>query len=257
MLRHQNSICARLNFVFSTSPLSYYNEHMRKQDGFIGAINTKVLLACGAIGGPLFIIVFLIEGATRINYNPLRHPVSSLAIGDFGWMQAANFIITGLLMLTLAIGLRRALLPSGGAVWGPLFVGFVAVGLIGAGLFTTDPLNGYPPGTPLLPTERTVQGRLHDLFSILVLLGLPIACFVLSRKFARMGERGWAIYSALSGLAMFVTFVLAGMGFRQMQGFADFAGVLQRLSITIGWTWITLLAVHLLKAPVSDPIKSG
>jgi hypothetical membrane protein len=167
-------------------------------------------------------------------------------------MQAANFVITGLLLLAFAIGLRRALRPFGGAVWGPLLIGSAGIGLIGAGIFTADPLNGYPPGTPLVPTVRTVHGSLHDLFGIPVFLGLPIACFVFSRRFARLSERGWAAYSALSGLMMLVTFVLAAMGLNQMPGFADFAGLFQRLSIACGWIWITLLAVHMLRAPSQD-----
>ena len=43
---------------------------------------TKTLLACGVIGGPLFVVVFLVEGATRVGYDPQRDPVSSLALGD-------------------------------------------------------------------------------------------------------------------------------------------------------------------------------
>jgi hypothetical protein len=216
-------------------------------------LTLRLLLACGVIGPLLFIIVFLIAGATRAGYSPLRHPVSSLSIGEFGWMQAANFIMTGSLLVAFATGLRLVLRSSTGSFWGPLLVGLVGIGLVGAGLFTTDPINGYPAGTSLMPTLRSQHGRLHDLFGIPVFLGLPLACFVLSRWFARLGKRGWAIYSALAGSGMFVTFVLAGMGFRQTPGFVDFAGVFQRLSITIGWTWIALLAVHLLRTlPVSE-----
>ena len=71
-------------------------------------MNTKTPLACGVIGGPLFVAPFLVEGVTRADYDPLRHPVSSLAIGDSGWPQTANFVITGLLVLAFAVGLRRA-----------------------------------------------------------------------------------------------------------------------------------------------------
>jgi Protein of unknown function (DUF998) len=112
------------------------------------SVKTKTLLACGAIAGPLFVLVFLVEGATRAHYDPLRHPVSSLAFGDVGWTQRANFLITGLLMLAFAIGLRRALRPLAGPTWGPLLVGAYAIGLLGAGIFVADPMNGYPPGTP-------------------------------------------------------------------------------------------------------------
>jgi len=212
----------------------------------------RLLLSCGVIGPAFFIIVFLIEGATRSGYNPLRQPVSSLSIGAFGWMQAANFVITGSLLLAFAIGLRIVLRTSPGRVWGPLLIGLAAIGLIGAGFFTTDPLNGYPPGSPLVPLVRSQHGRLHDLFGVPVFLGLPIACFVFSSLFFKLGLPGWAAYSILSGLLMFITFVLAGMGFSQTPGFADFAGVFQRLSIGIGWIWIMLLAVHLFRTPIRN-----
>lgn len=40
----------------------------------------RLLLWCGAVAGPLFIAMFLLEGASAAHYNPLRHPVSSLAL---------------------------------------------------------------------------------------------------------------------------------------------------------------------------------
>ena len=105
---------------------------------------TKALLACGAIGGPAFVIVSSIQGATRVNYRSLRQPVSSLSMGEFGWIQIANFITDGVPAARFATGLRRALPPSGGSTWGPVLVGSVALGLIGAGVFIADPLYGHP-----------------------------------------------------------------------------------------------------------------
>jgi hypothetical protein len=207
------------------------------------------LLLCGVIGPLFFISVFLIAGATRPDYSPLRHPISSLAYGGWGWMQSINFVISGLLLFAFAIGLRRMLRPLRGSVWGPLLIGLAGIGFIGAGFFVADPLNGYPPGTPLIPTERTVHGLLHDLFGIPVFLGLPIAGFVFRRQFARMRERRWATYSALNGLAMLTAFMLTSMGFNQVPGFADFAGLFQRLTITLGLSWIMLLAIHFLMSP--------
>ena len=211
------------------------------------SVATKALLMCGAIGCPLFVIVFLVEGATRADYNALRYPISSLSIGTFGWTQAANFIVTGLLILAFAIGLRRALQSGIGAVWGPLLIGMAGIGLIGAGAFTSDPVFGYPPGAPLVLAQFSTHGHLHDLFSVLVFLGLPIACFVFSRRFATQRNNRWSIYSALTGMGILAAFVLAAIGFNQTPGFVEIAGVYQRLSIIIGWTWITLLALHLLR----------
>jgi hypothetical protein len=220
-------------------------------------VATRLLLSCGALGPLLFIVMFLIEGATRMNYSPLRQPISSLSIGDLGWTQRTNFIITGLLLLAFALGLRRALQLSRGTVWGPVLIGCVGIGLIGAGIFIADPFNGYPPGTPLVPTARSIHGVLHDFFGIPVFVGLPSACFVFGRHFARLGERGWAVYSVLTGFAILVAFVLTSLGLNQIPGLADFAGGFQRLFLIIGFTWITLLAVHTLRAPVRDFKKRG
>ncbi len=208
---------------------------------------TKALLLCGAIACPLFVFVFLIEGATRSGYNPLCHPISSLSIGSLGWIQVANFIITGLLLLAFTIGLRRKLRPTISGVKGTWLIGLVAIGLIGAGVFTTDPVYGYPEDKPLVLAQYTIHGHLHDLFSIVVFVCLPSACFVFSRRFIARGEQGWAHYSVISGIAMIVAFIVTSIGFKQVSGFVDFAGVFQRLTITIGWIWITLLALHFLQ----------
>jgi hypothetical protein len=40
---------------------------------------TRRLLRCGLTAGPVFVAVFLAEGAVRDGYRPLRHPDSSIA----------------------------------------------------------------------------------------------------------------------------------------------------------------------------------
>jgi hypothetical protein len=116
-------------------------------------LNTRTFLTCGAIAGPLFTVAWIVGGATRANYDPLRHPISSLSIGELGWTQTANFLVTELLTLAFAFGLRRTLQPQGGSTWRPRLIGTVATGLLGAGFFVTDPLNGYPPGTSNLSLQ--------------------------------------------------------------------------------------------------------
>ncbi len=216
-------------------------------------VTTKLLLVCGASAGPFFTVAWIVEGATRANYNPLRHPISSLSIGEQGWTQAASFIITGLLTLAFAFGLRHVLQSGSGSTWGPRLIGIIAIGLLGAGIFVTDPLNGYPPGTPNLPMQYSVPGRLHRFFSAFVFLGLPIACFVFARHFTRWGERRWSIYSVVTGIAFVVMFIVTSMGFAQVAGLAEYAGLFQRITLTIGWAWLTLLAAYILKAPPEQP----
>jgi hypothetical protein len=153
-------------------------------------------------------------------------------------------MVTGSLLIAFAIGLGRTLRPS---FWRSLLIGLIGISLIGAGLFVTDPVNGYPPGTPMLMAEYSEAGRIHDLFGVLTFLGLPITCLLFGFGFLRIRNYRWAVYSVLSGIAMFVFFVMAGMGFSQTPGYANLAGAFQRLSILSGLGWIALLAIHFLK----------
>ncbi len=215
---------------------------------------TSLLLACGAIGPLLFILVFLIEGATRPGYSAWHNFVSSLSLGAQGWEQTANFLICGVLTLGFAIGLRRVLYPGVGSTWGPILLGIFGLCLIGAGLFPTDPVLGYPPGAPSAPT---LHGALHILVSTVAFVALPAACFVLARRFA--GDpawRGWAAYSITTGILV-VVFLVAQDLVVSLNPNAP-AGLLQRLSIIIGWSWVAFLAFRLMgRAWPSAPAPRG
>src|SRR2546430_6705392 len=63
------------------------------------SVVTRFLIAGGAIGPLLFIIVLLIEGATRPGYSAWHNYGSSLSLSALGWMQIANFLVCGLLTL--------------------------------------------------------------------------------------------------------------------------------------------------------------
>src|SRR5262245_17541406 len=126
--------------------------------------------------------------------------------------------LNGLLQHLVRHGVRLGVRVRGGSGWGPLLIGAIAIGLLGAGLFVTDPLNGYPPGTPDLPVERSPAGVLHDLCSTPVFLGFPAACIVLGRRFLAWGESGWAWYSIATGIAFFGAFVLTSIDFGRLAG---------------------------------------
>src|SRR5688500_18659951 len=112
---------------------------------------TRALLASGVVAGVGFPGVLLAAGALREGYRALHQPGSLLSLGPGGWVQIANFVVCGLLMVGCAAGLRRALRSGRGATWGPLLVAIYGVGVVGAGLFSADPSYGYPPGAPLGP----------------------------------------------------------------------------------------------------------
>jgi hypothetical protein len=64
--------------------------------------------------------------------------------------------------------------------------------------------------------------------------------------FAGTGDYWWAVYSTISGVAVAVFFVLAGLGFAFKLNLNRVGGLMQRLSIIAGWMWLSLVAIHLL-----------
>src|SRR5438067_1630144 len=107
---------------------------------------TRMLLLCGAIAGPLFILIVLIQDYTRPGFDPRLQPLSLLSLGDWGWVQIANFVLAGALNVLYAAGLWRRLHPGRAGTWGPLLIGAYGLGLISVGVFRTDPVKGFPPG---------------------------------------------------------------------------------------------------------------
>jgi Protein of unknown function (DUF998) len=141
------------------------------------------LLVAGLLAGPLFTVTFLIQGAFRGHgYSQLRHPVSSLALGLQGWEQIANFVVCGLLVVLFSFGVRASLRPGPGSLIVPLLVTVWGIGLVGAGIFVTDPVGGYPTAA----SPVTWHGRLHDLaFSLPGFTALALAMVTASVAFAR------------------------------------------------------------------------
>ena len=174
---------------------------------------TRGLLYCGLAAGPVFVTTFLVEGATRDRYRPSRHPVSSLALGPRGRVQAANFAVTGTLVLAAAAGLGRAADPPLSSRAGQALIGAAGAGLIGAAVFATNPVSGYPPGTPDVLIQPSRTGTMHNLAAVPVFLGLPAAAFTCSWQSARAGHRGFGLYCAATATTMLAT---TGAGRRRL-----------------------------------------
>lgn len=210
---------------------------------------TRLALLCGVVAGPLFVFAAAVEGSVRADYDPMRHPVSSLALSEYGWTQTANFLVAGVLYLAYAAGFRTALKPGRGRLWGPILLALFGVGLFGSGLFTTDPVSGYPPGSPASVTDPTTAGTLHDLFALPVFIGLPVLCVILAVRFIGERRTGWAVYTLVTAASFVAGFFAASTGFAQEPGLVELGGLFQRITIVLGLAWLTSLAVHLLRVP--------
>ncbi|PWR12692.1 DUF998 domain-containing protein [Micromonospora sicca] len=175
------------------------------RSGVTGALSTRTLLAAGIATGPLFGVVAAAQVLTRDGFDLSRQPLSLLALGEHGWIQTANFVLTGLLALAGALGLRRALRGTPAGTWGPALVAVFGIGLIVAGAMPSDPSMGWPASAPEgAPDSLSWHAIGHGVGAMLAFGSLTIACLVFARRYLRTGRRGWAVFSLACALATVV-----------------------------------------------------
>ncbi len=220
-------------------------------------IAVRAQLTCGVVAAPIFVTSFTVIGAKRLGYDWRRDPVSSLGIGKQGWPQRANSGLAGVLYLITAFGLRQCSRRTVGPRAVRALVAAAGVGLIGSGLYVTDPVGAFPPAIPgedgaddSLPAEPapTRAGRRHNLFAIPIFAGLPVAALASAFGAAQRRNFRWASYSAASGLGMVASFVAFGAAFGPKQRLSGRGGVFQRISIACGFGWITVLSLRVLSS---------
>ena len=189
----------------------------------------------GSIALTVFVVVFLVDGWTRPGYHPVRQPVSALALSRRGWIQATNFIVCGAAVTVGAVGVAHTF----GSVLLGVAIGVFGVSLMISGLFPMDAMRGYPPDTPdRTPTEYTRRHKIHDQAGAVVFTSLPAAAIV--AVFTVPGA-GWIWFSGLTAVALTIGFVVFGQAW---ENDSRFAGLVQRMVITVGWVWLAVLFLH-------------
>ncbi|GLW29204.1 DUF998 domain-containing protein [Actinoplanes regularis] len=146
-----------------------------------------------AVAGPLWAAVSLAQVATRDGFDLMRHPLSLLSTGSLGWVQIANFVVAGLLMVVGAGSLDGR--------WAPRLTRIAGFGMIAAGLLVMDPGGGFPAGHPEVPTTMSRHAIGHMAAGTVTFIALIAACYVLAK---RATTRGWTAAAAISGTALLV-----------------------------------------------------
>jgi hypothetical protein len=216
---------------------------LRSPAALSGASVDHILLTAGALAGPVYICVGLGQALLRPGFDITRHDLSLLANGDLGWIQIGNFLLSGVLVIAGAFGLRKTLHSGPGRTWGPVLLAGYGLGLIGAGLFVADPAFGFPPGTPADANSISWHGLLHILTAALGFAALIGSCGVFSRRFAAEHKSGWTAYSMLTGLVFLAGFVGVASGSGNSWSVIGFW-----IAVVLAWSWITAISLRYLRA---------
>jgi len=208
---------------------------------------TRSLLGYGVLAGPFYLTVGLIQAFVRDGFSFARHPLSVLANGPGGWVQTANFALTGLMVLAAAVGFARVLgTTSRMTSW---FLGAFGVSMIVAALFPADPVDGFPVGTPFgPPTSISTTGMIHFIAGTLGFTAIGVSCLIAARAMSRRGERSLSRFSLASGLGALITFY--GGAALSGGGAVGILGIW--LAVIIGWAWLVVMSRHLYRV-APDP----
>ncbi|MFE5858159.1 DUF998 domain-containing protein [Streptomyces sp. NPDC056500] len=192
------------------------------------------LLIAGALAGPVFAASAIIQMATREGFDLTRHPISQLATGDVGWIQISTFVFAGLGGLALAAGIRSTLREEFGRRVLTVGVGIFGIGLIAAGLFTMDPENGFPVGTPDEPATRmSWHGVAHSVSAAVAFTALAVAAIVLTVQCVRRRAVFPAVLNGTTALVLVLPMS------------PDHMSIQIAVNGLVAFTWTTALALSL------------
>jgi hypothetical protein len=188
-------------------------------------------------------VVSVAQALTRQGFDIGRHQWSLLENGDLGWIQIANFLLSGAMLVAFAVGLRRRLAPGAGSRWAPRLTAVFGVCLMAAGVFTADPALGFPAGTPEGPGRISWHGLLHFSAAGVGFTAIAATCFVIARRYTADGQRRLARYSRATGAVFLAGFLCVASGAGSTVANLLFVGAVVAL-----WTWVTVVAVDLYRS---------
>lgn len=196
---------------------------------------TRSLAGYGVLVGPVYVGVSLAQALTRKGFDLGRHAWSQLAIGDWGWIQTANLVATGVMSIAFSVALRRTLAGGRGGRSVPVLVGAFGVGVLSAGVFPSDPMGGFPVGMPT-PTTPSLPGMLHLVTSGIGFLALAAAMFVMAVRYTTDHRGARATFSVVAAVALLGGFATIASG--SALGVPAFTtGIITALA------WLSLLGV--------------
>jgi hypothetical protein len=175
----------------------------------------KLAARAGMLGPLLFggvvttLTILKYDFLLSLGWHPLYRSTfdwpSGLALGQYGWIMTATFILSGFMLTLFASGLRLRLPPSR-----LTFISTFILSLAGLALaslaFTTDPT--------IRSTPVTWHGQLHDLAFVLLGITLMPAMILLGFAFRQSADwRSLSSYTWVTALLAVPTFSLKGAAF--------------------------------------------
>ena len=200
---------------------------------------TKSLLGYGVLAGVVFEASVLIQGLTRHGFRIAHDDASLLSNGPLGWIQVTTFVLAGMMTIAAAAGVWRATASR----WAAGLIAIYGAGLIGAGIFSADPADGFGPGAPQgRATHVSWHAAGHLIVASVAFIALIVACFVVARYLSRQGRRGMAVYSRVTGVVFGAAFAGVATGSASAAVVVPFYA-----AVLAAFTWRTVVSIRLFR----------
>jgi hypothetical protein len=191
----------------------------------------------GLVAGPFFLISVGLNSWASIDYlhrlgwefvggEQVPWP-SSLARGPYGWAQVATFVITGLLIMVLAIAVRDQLPRKRASAFAAMLLGLLGVALI---------LAAFRVDTPMLKggNPDTWHGWIHGIAFLLIIATGVLA--PLTMALAVRGDASWRPIGVVSVAASALIIVFL---------FVPWGNASFLLAIITLFAWMAAIAIRL------------
>jgi hypothetical protein len=212
-------------------------------DGSDRAETTRWLGVAALASVGLWVLIVIVLHGVKSDLDPVETYISDYAIGDNGWLMTTAFVIVGLGMLCLAMGLRASLAPGKRVLLGVILMAVTGVGFILAGIFTTDPTGA---------DETTTEGSLHLLGSVLVFPVTIVNSFVLLGVFRR--DPRWASFAERWRWAPWVLLVGMIVTFNMPE---EIVGLAQRVFAAMILGWFAAIALGVMATSSHQRVASN
>lgn len=199
-----------------------------------GAAITRSLLGWGVVAGPFYLVVGLAQAMARDGFDPSRHALSHLLLGDWGWVQATNLVLTGVMVVAAAVGFDR--LDAGR--WISLPLGLFGLGMVASAILPPDATQGFPPGSEGV-TVATASGLAHLAFGAIGFVGLAVAAGATARWFTGRAEHNAARLSRFAVILVIVGFVVGAALATSTVGV-----VALWIAVVAGFAWLFVASLH-------------
>ena len=197
-------------------------------------LNVHSALAFAGIIGPVMLIITdIVAASANPGYSAVEHSISSLALGDLGWVQTVGFLAIGLLVEIFVAGLLYNIRAVRGFHLSIALLVLFGFGLLLIGAFRTDPV-----GAP-----DTVEGTIHSLTATVVFWLFPFAILIIAPSLKN--DPNWKsihLYTIVTGILAVIFVVVLGF----LQDDISWFGLFERILVGNIIIWVEVAAVRLL-----------